>query len=294
MLIRRILFRCAALVVALIALEIILSCAALLSPSFRFRLTPPWQRKVLLPDSVLGYRMEPSYPGNDTRGFRNPKALDACDILAVGDSMTYGFAAPAEKCWPRVLGEITGKSVYNMSCGDYSPCEYYLLLEQGLQLSPRRIVVCLYLGNDMANAYRSVHIHGRVQEFNDCNDAERLAFQEADDKRSFQDAFRLQAQRMQAQEPKQRSSLLRSIVSKSSLYSTARFAKDTISRQTYLSLGEGANTDSVERFRSVPNVFIYDAEPNLATASWIRVTTRWRSISRTRASRKDAGFHSRH
>ncbi len=266
---RKSLFCILALAFSVLLLEGILSGLALVSSDFRFHLTPSWKRNVLRPDPVFGFRMESTYPGNDARGFRNPKALSHCDILAVGDSMTYGFAAPADKCWPRVLGSLTSSEVYNMSCGDYSPCEYNMLLDEGLKLSPKHVVICLYLGNDMANSYRTVYMHGRAKEFDTCHETTRLAIQQAEQDRPFGAADRQQEDRMRAKTSSEKpKSFARTLLANhSSLYATVRFAKETLSsQQSDVSLGESADMDTVERFRSVPKIFIYSGNSELATA----------------------------
>ena len=43
---------------------------------------------------MFGKRVSPYYPGHDPRGSRNERALANADILAIGDPLTYGFAAP--------------------------------------------------------------------------------------------------------------------------------------------------------------------------------------------------------
>jgi hypothetical protein len=126
------------------------------SPRVNFIVSPPWAR-VVVADDVLGHRMSPYYPGNDAWGFRNPAVPDRCDILAIGDSMTYGFAASPENSWPRQLEKLTGKSTYNMSCGSYGFCHYEVLLERGLSLHPTVVIVGVYVGNDFADVCHVVY-----------------------------------------------------------------------------------------------------------------------------------------
>lgn len=107
-----------------------------------------------VPDPVLDYRVEPGAGGHDAWGFRNAAVPDAVDVVAVGDSLTYGFGAPAEDAWPAALARITGRSVYNLGHGGYGPLQYRHLVEaRALSLGPADVVVGLYLGNDLLNAY---------------------------------------------------------------------------------------------------------------------------------------------
>ena len=106
-----------ALCLAVLVSEGVTSLAATLSPALSFYISAPWKRESRVADPDLGFRMTPHYPGNDAWGFRNRRVPEQTDVLALGDSMTYGFAAPPARCWPRQLERMVGKTVYNMSCG---------------------------------------------------------------------------------------------------------------------------------------------------------------------------------
>jgi hypothetical protein len=160
---RRWLFRLLAILLGLVLAELILDVGALISPRLHYYLSPPWKR-VVIADPVLGWRTSPFYPGNDRFGYRNPAVPEHCEILAVGASMTYGYAATADKAYPRQLERITGKSVYNMSCGGYSPCEFKVLAERGLKMTAKIVLVEMYPGNAIRNAYVSVYGCGRFSE----------------------------------------------------------------------------------------------------------------------------------
>src|SRR5262245_45887192 len=73
-----------------------------ISPRADYHLSPSWTR-VVVDDDVLHHRMSPYYPGNDSWGFRNRAVPDRCEVLTIGDSFTYGFAATPENTWPRQL-----------------------------------------------------------------------------------------------------------------------------------------------------------------------------------------------
>lgn len=108
----------------------------------------------MLPDPVLGMRIAPNSAGFDSWGFRNPTVPEAVDVVALGDSHTFGNTATMDAAWPRVLARETGLSVYNLGVGGYGPNQYYqLLTSRALSLHPKHVVCGLYMGDDFENAY---------------------------------------------------------------------------------------------------------------------------------------------
>jgi len=92
--------------------------------------------------------------GFDAWGFRNPKVPETAEIVAIGDSHTYGNTATMQDSWPYVLGRVAGRSVYNMGLGGYGPNQYFYLFEsKALKLKPRTIVCGFYMGDDFENAF---------------------------------------------------------------------------------------------------------------------------------------------
>ncbi len=109
-------------------------------------------------DPVLGYRIEPGSGAHDSLGFRNRSVPQTADIVAIGDSHTYGISATASDSWPSQLERLTGRKVYNVSLGGYGPAEYLYLMEKyALALHPKIIIAGFYLGNDLKDTYRSVY-----------------------------------------------------------------------------------------------------------------------------------------
>src|SRR6266849_3452406 len=106
-------------------------------------------------DKVLGAVPSPSaLAGFDRWGFRNRKVPETVDIVAVGDSHTYGNTAKMDESWPYVLGRLTGRQVYNMGLGGYGPNQYFQLSNsKALSLKPGMIIWGLYLGDDFENAF---------------------------------------------------------------------------------------------------------------------------------------------
>ncbi len=109
----------------------------------------------VVPDDVLGMVPSPSaMAGFDKWGFRNRGVPETVNIVAVGDSHTYGNTAKMVESWPFVLGQLTGRSVYNMSLGGYGPNQYfYLSNTKAFTLKPRMIIWGLYMGDDFEGAY---------------------------------------------------------------------------------------------------------------------------------------------
>jgi len=109
-------------------------------------------------DEVLRYRIEPNSGAHDSWGFRNKSVPDTADIVAIGDSHTYGISSTAANSWPDTLQSITNKGVYNLSLGGYGPAEYlYLMEEKALKLAPELIIVGFYLGNDLKDSLTAVY-----------------------------------------------------------------------------------------------------------------------------------------
>jgi hypothetical protein len=105
-------------------------------------------------DDLLGMTIAPGSAGFDQWGFRNPAVPSAVDVVALGDSHTFGNAAMMDDAWPRVLSRDTGRTVYNLGLGGYGPNQYYQLLKtRGLSLHPKWVLCGLYMGDDFENAF---------------------------------------------------------------------------------------------------------------------------------------------
>jgi len=111
----------------------------------------------LVADPVLGHKLAPFTRGHDSNGFRNDSVPQHADVVTLGDSQTWGVNAERQDAWPQQLAKISGHSVYNMGLGGYGPVQYKFLIPQALRLSPKIIVVGLYLGNDIYDAYHMAY-----------------------------------------------------------------------------------------------------------------------------------------
>jgi hypothetical protein len=109
-------------------------------------------RRILNPSDYLGVEMvqddvlgavpsATAKAGFDAWGFRNREVPKTADIVAVGDSHTFGNTAKMDESWPYVLGRLTGRNVYNMGMGGYGPNQYFHLSNsKALNLKPNAIV----------------------------------------------------------------------------------------------------------------------------------------------------------
>jgi lysophospholipase L1-like esterase len=111
----------------------------------------------LIKDPVLGLKLAPYSEGHDANGFRNDSVPQSVDIVTIGDSQTWGVNVERQNAWPQQLSKISGSRVYNMGLGGFGPVQYQALIPLALRLSPRLIVVSLYLGNDVYDAYRMAY-----------------------------------------------------------------------------------------------------------------------------------------
>ncbi len=142
----------AALVVAALLLALTEVALRLALPASDF-LTPQ-----LLEHPQLGLVIRPHQQGHDAQGFRNA-AVAPTDIVAVGDSFTYGYNASRGGSWPGQLETLLGKPVYNAGLGGFGPLQYLHVTENVLPaLKPKLEVVALYTGNDIMDAYNLTQV----------------------------------------------------------------------------------------------------------------------------------------
>lgn len=112
----------------------------------------------LIDDPVLGVRIEPYTSGHDALGFRNRAVPTRVGVVALGDSQTYGWGVPREESWPHQLAALLHEPVYNMALGGFGPLEeLYLAEHEATRFHPRLLLVGLYFGNDIADAYHAAH-----------------------------------------------------------------------------------------------------------------------------------------
>ena len=69
---------------------------------------------VLVRNEILGIRLPGKSGGHDNWGFRNAKVPETAEIVALGDSHTYGNTARMNEAWPKVLAPPND---YTRLCG---------------------------------------------------------------------------------------------------------------------------------------------------------------------------------
>lgn len=112
-------------------------------------------RPDMMAHPVLRHAISPGSGGHDDWGFRNPIVPGNVQIVAIGDSQTYGTSAPASKSWPARLGRLSMMTVYNMAVGGYGPPDYrYLLNTKAKLLNPCLVLIGFYYGNDLPRSYQ--------------------------------------------------------------------------------------------------------------------------------------------
>lgn len=107
------------------------------------------QAKRTYPNAPSGYQPVACRLSVDSRGFRNRRALDRCDILTIGDSFTEGSNVSDDQPWPVLLERYSGRSVYNLGMSGGDTQEYLLAYENvGKALGPRLVLCMVFEGND--------------------------------------------------------------------------------------------------------------------------------------------------
>ncbi len=158
---KRLLFYCFTAIITFALIEVMLAMLAWTSPKVNQLLAPPW---TIVSDDRLGRRPSPGAPGHDARGWRNPTAYGKADVVALGDSQTYGVGVDARETWPRRLEAMISHPVYGMAYGGYGPVHSLLLWSEATDLKPRVVIEAFYSGNDLYDAFNIVYNRGQLPE----------------------------------------------------------------------------------------------------------------------------------
>lgn len=129
------------------------------TPQHRHVAAPRHPSSVVVPDPILRFRGNPDHPAHDRFGFHNSTVPAKIDVVALGDSQTYGRIGKPGDAWPAALGSMTGKTVYNMGIGGWDAVDYLSILDEALARRPGTILLGLYFGNDIYGAFRAVHLN---------------------------------------------------------------------------------------------------------------------------------------
>lgn len=139
------------LAATLLMLELVLQVAYFFSLDMRRLVASPWQ-PTAIPDQRLVVRGNPLHREADAAGYRNASRPARADVVALGDSHTYGPEL-REDSWPSVLSRLRQQTVYNMALHGYGPLQSYLQLDEALSLKPKLVIVAPYFGNDFYDTF---------------------------------------------------------------------------------------------------------------------------------------------
>jgi hypothetical protein len=285
---RRIALDLAAIALGVVFCELILAVAAALSPMVAFRLQPPELRlkldggelvvpREVVPDPVLGHRRS-QYTGRfDKWGYRNPAVPESCVLLALGDSMTLGHDVAAIEAWPHVLSRLGRFCVYNAGMGGYGPAEYQVVLGETLPLRPRLVVVGLFLGNDVHDAFRSAYLRADepFKHLRSSDPAVVAQLQQLERQESLRArALRLLGRpiELEAPAPQESGGLRQWLARKSRLYALAREAKNVLQAAWHEARGGAPvlppgekNVDTFEASAAQPHRVPWARDPRFRT-----------------------------
>jgi lysophospholipase L1-like esterase len=162
---RRTLARRALGVVAMLAVWVVVVEVALqllcLSPRIEAVVTGHGPEP-LVPDARLGLHGNADYPDHDEWGYRNAERPERADVVALGDSQTYGTGVKRDEAWPAALQRRLGTRVYSMATPNFGTAHYWLELDRALSLQPRAVLVTVYFGNDIYDAFRLATLNPEI------------------------------------------------------------------------------------------------------------------------------------
>jgi hypothetical protein len=181
---KEIVFAAILLLLFVLGFEVVLNLLAAASPRIDSLLTPPWDPyrvAATVPDERLGHRLNPEYPGHDSKGFCNPAVPDRAEIVVFGDSQTYPTNIGSEQAWPRRLESLTRKTVYSLAVPGYGPVHSLILWPEAVALHPAIVVEAFYAGNDLYDSFDVVYNRGQLAELKTADPHRQEVVQEAEE-----------------------------------------------------------------------------------------------------------------
>ena len=168
--------------------ELTLYLFAFVSPRVDRLLASPWISRdysPTVPDERLIFRPNPAIPGHDSKGFRNPEVPTKAQIVALGDSQTYGTGVDAKEAWPRRLETMIGKTVYSMAFGGFGPVHSLILWDEAVALQPNVVIEAFYAGNDLWDSFNLVYNWKQLPELRSSDPALQASIREAEQSESI-------------------------------------------------------------------------------------------------------------
>ena len=94
-------------------------------------------------------------------GFREELPLSAAQVVALGDSFTFGWGVDADRTWVKRLAALRKTPIYNLGVHDASPRQElellkFLLAGDDPAIKPRRVLWTIYEGNDLEDDYEEL------------------------------------------------------------------------------------------------------------------------------------------
>ncbi|AFM24270.1 hypothetical protein [Desulfomonile tiedjei] len=177
---------CLAILLGLLLMELVLTVGTWIFPQLNSLIFP----SEVVPDADLEYRFVSDSPGLSS----SPNLRRSPELLALGDSITYGSGVSPREAWPEILSSFfedpliavqrvpefySGKvnlvsecerpssdsapdfshEVVNVSCPGYGPVHYLLLSDQAIERKPRVMIATFYTGNDLFDSFHLVDFH---------------------------------------------------------------------------------------------------------------------------------------
>ena len=90
---------------------------------------------------ILGSVENSYFPGIDAEGFRNVPSANRIEFVSLGDSNTFGLAAPSAFSWPQQLAKLVDKTGYNYGGINYGPLQYLYLMDKAIEKRPDTVVL---------------------------------------------------------------------------------------------------------------------------------------------------------
>lgn len=116
----------------------------------------------LVPDARLGLHGNAAYPDHDEWGYRNAERPKRAAVVVLGDSQTYGTGVNRDQAWPPALQRRLGTTVYSMATPNFGTAQYSVELERALTLEPEVVLVTVYFGNDIYDAFRLATLNPEI------------------------------------------------------------------------------------------------------------------------------------
>jgi lysophospholipase L1-like esterase len=184
---KRLLFICACVTLTLLICEVVFQVTAAALPRVaRILAYPAPVSAQVLDDPRFGRGPNPAYPEHDAAGWRNASILDRVDVVALGDSQTYGVGVRRAEAWPQVLHVMAGVRTYQIAFGGFGPVHSLLLFSEAKARHPKHIIEAFYLGNDLYDAYHLVYTLGRMSELRTEDREIETEFARADKEQSIE------------------------------------------------------------------------------------------------------------